>query len=257
MPASDPVLLSDCRIWLGGYDLSPDCRQVGIGVGRQELPNGRFGDTVSPFFPGVQTVDVTVGGFYSAGSALDIDPAVWPRLDPAVTPTEWPLTFAPPFAPAAAAGAFGNVAYTARSCQFAYKISGKHGDLLPFDLTSRVKSGALYRQTVEAAKALVAATTTTAGTQLGLVGATQKHVAALHIFAITGGSWVLTIESDDNSGFTTPTVRATFTAVTTAPNRQVVETVGPIATDNYWRGVLTKAGGTNITWALTQSIENA
>jgi len=248
----DPVLLSDCTIWMGGYDLSGDCNQVALGASKAEKANGRFGDVVAAFYPGVQSIEAMVGGFWHATP----DGAIWARIDPAVNPSEWPLTFCPPNAPAAGAGAFGNVAYTVRSAQFGYKLSGKHGELFPFDLTSRAMAGALYRQYVEAAKALVTATTTSTGTQLGLLGATQKHVATLHVFAITAGSWVLTIESDDNSGFTTPTVRATFTAVTTAPNRQVVETVGPVATDTWWRAVLTKTGGTNITFAVTQSIES-
>lgn len=249
---ADPVLLSDCEIWLGGVDISNDCNQVNLGASKAEKANSRFGDTVAAFYPGVQSIEASVGGFWSGSQ----DGNIFPRLDPAVSPAEWPLTFCPPYAPTAAAGAFGNVAYTVRSAQFGYKLSGKHGELLPFDLTSRAMAGALYRQVVEIPQGLVTATTTSTGTQLGLLGATQKHVAVLHVFAITGGSWVLTIQSDDNSGFTTPVTRATFTAVTTAPNRQVVETAGPVATDTYWRAILTKTGGTNITFAVTQSIEN-
>jgi len=65
----------------------------------------------------------------------------------------------------------------------------------------------------------------------------------------------ITIESDDNAGFTTPTVRQTLTAVITAPNRIVATLNGPIATDDRWRAVLTKTGGTSIVAAVTFSLE--
>ncbi len=250
----DPCFLSDCKVYFGGYDLTGAFNKVNLSAAKVQLANGRFGDTVEPFFPGLQQIDAAVAGFFAAGAG-EPDAALFPRVD--TDTSEWPLTVAPPSAPTTAAGAAGNVAYTIRSAQFSYKLDGQHGQSLPFDVMSRVRSGGLYRQTIDQPKGLVTATTTSTGRLLGLLGAGQKLVATLHVFAITGGSWVLTIESDDNSGFTTPVTRATFSAVTTAPNRAVSELVGPVATDTYWRAVLTKTGGTNITYAVALSIENA
>lgn len=251
---AEPAFLSDCKVYFGGYDLSASFNKVNLTAAKAQLANGRFGDTVEPFHPGIQQVEANVGGFYASGSG-EVDDALFAR---GVTDTtEWPLTIAPPSAPTAAAGAAGNVAYTIRSAQLSHKIAGSHGQLLQFDVESRIKNGGLYRQTIDQPKGLVSATTTSTGRELGLLGATQKLVTTLHVFAINGGSWVLTIESDDNSGFTSATTRQTFTAVTTAPNRAVMELNGAIATDTWWRAVLTKTGGTSITYAVALSIENA
>lgn len=253
---ADPCLLSDCKIWLGGYDLTGACNKVQLTAAKRDNPNGRFGDVVDAFHPGLQQIDASVGGFWSAGSVTDPDDAIWPRIDPSVAVSSWPLTFCPPTSPSTAAGADGNLAYSIQSAQFRYTLGAQHGESLPFDVVSRVKSGALYRQTIVLPKGTINATTQGTGRQLGTLGSTQKLVAVLHVFAIVGGSWVLTIESDDNAGFATAVVRATATAVTTAPNRQVLEVNGPVALDDYWRAVVTKTGGTSITAAVTLSIEN-
>jgi hypothetical protein len=248
----EPVLLSDCKIWLGGYDISRECNRVELKAAKAELADGRFGDTAEPFAHGLQQIDATVAGLWAA---TEVDGAVWPRIDPTLSPLAWPLTIAPPVAPGTAAGADGNLAYSFQSGQFYYTVEGQHGEIMPFEIRNRVRSGGLYRQTIVSPKATVASSTTGNGRQLGVVGATQKLVAVLHVFAITGGSWVLTIESDDNAPFLSATVRATFTAVTTAPNRQVVEVTGPF-TDTYWRAIMTKTGGTDLTYAVALSVEN-
>src|SRR5262245_24294390 len=253
---ADPVVLSSAVVWLGGYALEGAINEISITGSRAELDNSRMGDDAETFYPGIQSIDAMVGGFWKAGTG-EPDTVVAPRLLASpVDASDWPLTVGPPYAPAATAGADGNLVYTVRSAQFAYEVGASHGESLPFKLTSRVRSGSLYRQTVVLPKATYAATTTGTGRQLGILGATQKLVTVLHVFAINGGSWVLTVESDDNAGFTTPTVRQTFTAVTTAPNRLVVETLGPIATDDRWRVVLTKTGGTSIVAAASLSLEN-
>ncbi len=66
---------------------------------------------------------------------------------------------------------------------------------------------------------------------------------------------MLTIESDDNVGFGTPIVRATFGAVTTAPNRDVKLLAGAVV-DDWWRAVMTKTGGTSLVYAVTLGIVN-
>lgn len=249
---ADPVLLSDLKVWLGGYDLTASEHTCNFKVSNAELQDQRFGDVQEAKYPGLMQPSVDLGGFYSSSvlANLEPDPVLTQRLQSDVT--MWPLTLCPPAAPAAGAGADGNLAYTIQGAQFQYTpIEGQHGQLLQYKLKTLPRStGNVSRGTILLPKATVAVTTTGVGRNLGAITAGQKLVAVLHVFAITGGTWTLTIESDDNSGFTTPLTRATFTGVTTAPNRQVVEVNGAI-TDNWWRAVLTKAGGTNITASAT------
>lgn len=253
---ADPVLLNDCRVWFAGYDLSGSLNSIEIVASKAEQPNSRFGDTAETFFPGIASIRGTVKGFFSSSTLAlgEPDPVIMSQMGITVTEVLWPIFFTPPYAPTAAAGAVSNIGYLISGMLYSYKRSAAHGDLLMFEVTTLpVMLYELTRQTIERAKALVSATTTSTGTQHGALSATQELVVSLHVFAITGGSWVLTIESDDNAGFTTPTVRGTFTAVTTAANFEIKKISGAV-TDDYWRAVLTKTGGTNITYAVTMGI---
>jgi hypothetical protein len=247
---AEPILLSDCKVWLGGYDLTGESNKVAMSLSQAELDNGRFGDGAEAFYPGLFQAEADVDGFWSAGSGSPDH--VLGGLRVAVPDrTEWPLTVAPPGAPGSA-GADGNLAYTIRGAQFSFNVSGAHGEILPFTFRSLLRQGSVYRQTILLPKATYSSTTTGTGRQLGAVLVTQKLVTSLHVFAVTGGTWTLTIESDDNSGFTTPTVRQTFTAAT-AITRQTIETNGAI-TDDWWRAVLTKSGGTSAVVAVATSV---
>jgi len=251
---AEPCFLSDLKIYLGGTDLTATLNSCELTAAKAEQANGRFGDIAEVFFWGLRQVRANVSGFFEAGAGAP-DPLAWSRIDPALTPSAWPLSLAPPSAPGVA-GAEGNIAYTIVGREFGYGIGGQHGQLLPYRLSTLPASTYdLYRQTIDRAKATVTATTTSTGYQLGALSATQKIVAVLHVFAITGGSWVLTVQSDDNSGFTSATTRITFAAVTTAPSTEVKVLNGAV-TDDWWRSVQTKTGGTDLTYMVALGIAN-
>jgi hypothetical protein len=249
---AEPVFLSNMAIWLGGYDHSAEENSCNFSVANAEEPDATFGDVLEAKYPGLLIPSVDLAGRWSAG-ALSPDATYFPRVSSDVT--AWPLTMCPPAAPAATPGADGNLAYTVIGAQFAYEaMVGEHGKLLGFKLKTLPRStGTVNRGTVMLPKAQVAATTTGTARQLGALSASQRMIVTLHAFAINGGSWVLTVESDNAVGFPTPAVRATLTAVTSAPNRLTTEIAGPV-TDDYWRVVLTKTGGTSITPAATLGI---
>lgn len=86
------------------------------------------------------------------------------------------------------------------------------------------------------------ATANGTGNQLGAVSATQSIYAALHVFFVSGTtpSMTVTIQSDDNAGFTSATDRITFTA-NTALGFEMKSLAGAI-TDTYWRARYTLSG---------------
>jgi hypothetical protein len=99
----------------------------------------------------------------------------------------------------------------------------------------------LIRGTVDTAST-IAATGSSTGAQLGAVSATQRVWAVVH-FLTAGGttpSITVKVQSDNNSGFTSPTDRITFTAATTKGG-QFGSAVGAI-TDDYWRATWTVSG---------------
>jgi hypothetical protein len=81
--------------------------------------------------------------------------------------------------------------------------------------------------------------------QLGLVGATQKLYASLHVVdASVADTLDVKIQSDDASGMGTPTDRITFTQATAVGAQYATPVSGPIATDTWWRVSYT-IGGTS------------
>lgn len=95
---------------------------------------------------------------------------------------------------------------------------------------------------VLASSAVVTATGTGTVHQLGAVGAAQRIWCAAHVLSAAGTtpSVTVAVQSDDNSGMTTPTTRATLSAITTRGSA-TASAVGAI-TDTYWRASWTVSG---------------
>lgn len=246
---ANPVIFGPTSAWYGGgYDWTGAINKMALKVGRAEVDDARCGDDIDAKFPGILMPSAEMSGFFAAG-ADEPDPTLFDRIKQ--TFTGWPNSFR-------AEDASG-VWYTLMGCPFAYELGAAHGEALPFMaklLARSGQAGRVYRQSLGLAKALRTATTTGTGLQLGFVTATQRLVSTVHLFAITGGSLTVTIESDATSGFPTPVVRITHAAMTTAPNREVVEHDNTIGADDWYRVVATYTPGTNFTAAVLLSIEN-
>jgi hypothetical protein len=257
---AEPVVFRDARMFVGPYALHGSIDMISLSASKAELASNRMGDTTQCYVPGLQSITLNAAGYWASdaiATSLEPDTILYPRVNPALEPAAWPVSICPPMAPSATPGAGGNLVYTVVGKQFSFNpVNGPHGDTIKYEVSTKPSSagGGLYRGTVVLPSASVSATTTGSAFQLGAVSATQKIVAVLHITAINGGSWVLTIESDNGAGFGTPTTRATFSAATTITTL-VVETNGAI-TDDYWRAVLTKTGGTSCTPFVSLSIAN-
>lgn len=247
---ADPVV-NQTNLWLGGYDFSGEINALSLKAGRAELPDSRMTDDIGASHPGIQMVSATADGFWSAGVG-SVDAVITSSRIITKEASEWPLTFLPNSAPGAA-GADGNVAYNLRSAQFGAKFGAEHGQLLPFYVTSRARTGKLDRGTVMLPKTSYTVTTTGTARQLGAVASGEQLVAILHVFSATG-TWTATVESDNGGGFGTPTVQATFTAAT-GITRQVITVPGPI-TDDFWRVVYTETVAGTSTAAVVLAINS-
>lgn len=238
---ANPVINVGTQIWLGGYDFTGDLNNVALAASRAELADGRFNDDITATYPGIQNVDAQTDGFLNT-AALGNEPVTATRI---ITKdaAEWPLTICPPSAPGAG-GAGGNVAYNLRTAQFATYFGAEHGQSLPYRLTSRARTGRLDRGTLLSGKTTYAATTNGTAYQVGAATASQQLVATIHVFSVNGGTWTVTIESDNASNMATPTTRFTFTGAT-AVTRQTMTLAGAV-TDDWYRAVITETvGGTD------------
>lgn len=257
---AEPVLLNDCKVWLGPVDLTGTVRSINLSVSHAEQPNSRMGDTVEGLYPGLAQLNCSVGGFFGAGAG-DSDPTIWGRFNGYVAGT--PLTFCPPLAPAATAGTALNTCFIACGPQLSYETWGAHGELLPYTFKTgpeTTKLG-LYRQTISIPKTTATnAATNGSGKQLGVLTSAIKLVVTYHLFAISGGtSLTIAAYSDDNAGFTSATSRGsvvlTTASGTTSGQFEVTNDIPGPPGDDYWRIVATNTGTVTYTVAASMSIE--
>lgn len=129
-------------------------------------------------------------------------------------------------------GTENDVAYLFQPYRASVNLNGEVGQLGKYSAMAKgFDPTGLVRGRLLAAKQTVSGASDTTGYQLGAVGATQTLVINVHV--ITAGTTIdVLVESDDNSGFTTPTERANETLTVVGGTR--VEVAGAI-TDDYYR----------------------
>jgi hypothetical protein len=152
----------------------------------------------------------------------------------------------------------GSIAYLFKGIPLSYKIiDGAPGDLAMASISGRSASSPVIRgRLLHPGSASRTSSSVGTGRQLGDVDATQRVYAALHVITVSGTSPTLDVivQSDDNSGFTTPTSRITFSQATAAANRQqFLSTAGAIA-DTHWRVSYTIGGSDTPTFAFAVTV---
>lgn len=229
------VILTDCKIMLGGYNLSGFHNSVTLDYGAEMLDDTVFGTSgTRSNKPGLKTVAFTGDGFWDTTQ----DEANYNRIG-AVREL---LTIAP------VGNAEGDPAYMVRAVNATYNpLSGEVGQLLTFTMDARSANSPLVRGFVLALGAK-AANGTGVGVNIGSALATQKIYSALHVTDVTGTDITVTIESSADSGFGSPTTRLTHTTMTDI-GADWQEAVGPF-TDTYWRASWTPTGGASTIYVV-------
>lgn len=100
--------------------------------------------------------------------------------------------------------------------------------------------------------AAVSASGVGTGRQLGALTSARQAVAMTgHVTDRTGtASVVFTLQSDDNSGFTSPTTRATSSTIS-AVGDFGMEVASGVITDDYWRVIYTVTGTGTVTFVAS------
>jgi hypothetical protein len=221
-------LIVDGALALGAYNLTPNTMALSVDMSTDEVPGTTFADSFENFLPGgLKKAALGVSGFTEYSS--------------------------PDVGIAAALGA-GNTVITAAAGRSdgsrAWFLNAMVGKYTPF--SGSVGEGAKFELGAATSDRLIAGylqaygskTTTgnSTGQQLGALSASQSLYASLHVITATGTTLDVTVESDDNSGFTSATTRITFTQVTTTPVAYLSSVAGAV-TDTYWRMKWTISGG--------------
>ena len=225
------LILTNCKLWYGGYDFSGNMNALACNAGAEMLDKTTFGNTSRRRLAGLKTTEMQHEGYFSAGTG-EPDPILFGKVGGvadamSISPTT---------------GADGERAFMASVIAGSYTPGGAIGEIMPFSVAAELAQDELVQGTV-----MHNATRTAGGNgtarQLGAVSATQKLYAALHVTSITGGTLTVSIESDDNSGMTSAVTQDSFTAATAIGGEWLTPIAGAI-TDDYWRVTWTYTGTT-------------
>jgi hypothetical protein len=230
------LVLSDAKIWVATYDLSGDLNQVALEEQVDAKDATTFGQTHRVRKGGQGDVLMGAAGFFNATGSSGADDVLPPLLG--LGNNLLPISIGPEGA------AEGNTAYCFPGLLTKYEVGARVGEMFGFRLEARtvrsISGVAPGRPRLARGKILLSTQKTTTGSgtafQLGAVSATQKLYVMLHAIATAGGTPTIRVQSDNASGFPSPTTRATITATS---DWQVI--AGPI-TDDWWRADWTFAG---------------
>lgn len=225
------VILTDCKIFLGPYDLSGFHNQIELQYEAEMLDDTVFGTSgTRSFKPGLKRVEANGNVFWDTLQ----DEANFNRIGA----TRELLTIAP------TGNTEGDPVYMVRAVNANYNpISGEVGQLLSSQFDAMSANSPLVRGQLLASGSK-AATGNSVGVNLGLLGAGKKLYSSLHVTAVAATSLIVIVQSDDGAGFASPTTRITHTTFTGAgTGSDWQELVGPVATDTFWRSQWTIVGG--------------
>jgi hypothetical protein len=132
-------------------------------------------------------------------------------------------------------------------------LTGNVGDMAQFNFGWAGSSQLVRGQMLHPSAARTASgngTTTTFTTPT----ASQSLYASFHVLSVSGaGTITFTIQTDDNSGMTTPTTRITSNAFA-AVGAQVASLSGALAGETHIRVAYTIAGFTSVTFAVAAGV---
>lgn len=239
------LVFKNSKVYWGPNDFSGQTNDASIDYGVEELPKHTSGDTTKILHPGLMNVSSKMGAFWQARTLPDgIEKIAFEAVG---VESDAPFTLAP------TDGADGEPALTFRAGLSSDPLGAQHGQLVRVDASFAARASRLVAGTILLPALSKVATGNGVARQLGAVSASQRLFVAMHVLALTGTSVALKVQSDDNSGMTTPVDRvspAAFTAVGSA----WAELDGPI-TDNWWRAQWTLVG-TSFTALLVAGILN-
>lgn len=228
--------MTDVQVFAGAYDLQAQANSVTLDQTVDDLDATTFGSAgVKAHAAGLKDFTAQVEGF--------TDPLVTGQQFASLGGADVILTVSP----TATAGA---ASYQAKGGLLsAFSETESLGELRKFslNLSGRNPRG-IVRSTILRAHSAATAGGTGTGYLIGTASAAQTVTSSVHLTALSGTATptlTVTVQRDDNTGFTSPVTLHTHTALT-AIGANVAETAGA-QTDSYYR----------ITWTLSGTTPSA
>jgi hypothetical protein len=236
-------VLHNVRLFAGGVDLTGNTNKIEIECQVEDKETTNFasidasGKAWKEVIGGLASTRLAAGGQWEALDSTKVDDDAWSNLGAV---DNWSAI---PNAAASGAPAAGDLAYLTKVLRHKYHVGGSIGDVATWEAEANGTTKAVRGSVLHPPG--TARTSTGSGTavQIGAVSAAQALYAGLHVYSIAGTSSptiTVKIQSDDNSGFTSPTDRVTFTAATAVGGQW--GTVAGAVTDDWWRATWTISG---------------
>ncbi len=231
-------ILRNVRIFAGGCDLTGQSNKIELTAeyDEKDITNFASVDASLSVWKEVMAGDgsgkIGAAGQWEAGDTSKVDDDAFAALGGVGAWTIAPID-----------GNAGSLAYVAKVLRMNYQFGGAQGDVNMWAANAS-SSGPIARgASLHPPGTARTATGNGTAVQLGAISATQHLYANLHVLSVSGTSTptvTVKIQSDDNSGMTSPTDRLTFTA-TTARSGESLSLIGAV-TDDWWRVVYTISG---------------
>lgn len=239
--------LKDAKLYLAGFDLSGDHNQLQVNLTKDAPQDTRFGMDSRSFLPdGLRHMMADHAGMFD-GDAGGIDDTLWTQYTASGLAV---MTFA------AAGNAELDVAYSFQGVTADYSPfpGDSVGDPHTFEAHAEASGDAVRGLLHEIGATARSSSGNSTGSQQGDIAAGEIGIGALHVVAKTGSPTLdVDIESDDNSGFTSETVRGSFAQATDVGAEWI--TIDPAITDDWWRIAWTFGGTGSITFVVNFGIQ--
>lgn len=227
---------TDVEILAGPFRLTSRSNVVDYQLTRDQLDTTNFDSSGwNESIAGLKRMASSVNGHYDAAAietgGLTLDEQLFSEM----ASSQFPLTIAP-------TKTDGSVAYVAGGQRGTLKFGGQVGQLLEFESDMWGDGLAGRGNLIKPASSTVSASGNGTGVQLGAVADGDTLLVSYHVLSLDGTSPTidLTVQSDDNSGFTTAATIHNTGAIST-PTGALVTAAGPI-TDDYFRVIWTLGG---------------
>lgn len=235
-------VLTDGCVFVHGVAVHDVAHTMQFAVSRETKDKTVFGSTARSNRVGLFNPQLSVSG-YTDMTAFDA--ALWSLLNDGTTCA---ITVAP-------TSADGEVAYSMRGLKSSLQPLGAQvGDMAAVQLEAGGRGGVRpVRGTILHPETARTATAVGTGRNLGAVAAGSSVYGALHVTAASGTTPTLdvVVQSDDNSGFTTPTTRLTFTQANGVTGEW--KSAAGAITDTWWRVSYT-IGGTSPSFTFAVAV---
>jgi hypothetical protein len=224
------TVLTNAGLWVAEYSLAGDANMLSLGTAAELLDDTVIGDTARSRTGGLKKFAFQAEGFWNDS----VDAFAFADVGFANVP----VTIAPSGLSEA------SIAFLGLMSQGDYSPhNASVGELSKFSM-----SGEGVGLPIARGQLLINGTVGASGTGtsclIGAASASQTVCMTLHVLLLTGTSPAISVvvQSDDNSGFTSPVTVATFATASAGTNQfQFASVAGP-RTDTYYRVSYTVAG---------------